>query len=46
MFEQKLNFLHDNPVEAGLIKRSSDYLFSSAIDYEDRNGLLKIDVLQ
>lgn len=46
MFEQKLNYLHDNPVEAGLVKRASDYLYSSAIDCEEGRGLLEIDVLQ
>jgi putative transposase len=46
MFEQKLNYLHENPVEAGLVKKASDYLYSSAIDYEEGKGLLEIDVLQ
>ncbi len=46
MFEQKLNYLHENPVEAGLVKKTSDYLYSSAIDYEEGKGMLEIDVLQ
>jgi putative transposase len=46
MFEQKLNYLHENPVEAGLVKKAAEYLYSSAIDYEEGRGLLEIDVLQ
>jgi len=45
IFEQKLNYIHENPVEAGIVKKASDYLYSSAIDYEDGKGLIEIDVL-
>lgn len=45
IFEQKLNYIHENPVEAGIVKKASDYLYNSAIDYEDGKGLIKIDVL-
>ena len=27
---QKLSYIHDNPVKAGLCKRAEDYLYSSA----------------
>lgn len=46
LFEQKLNYIHNNPVDAGIVKKASDYLYSSAVDYEEGQGLLKIDVLQ
>ena len=29
----KINYIHNNPVEAGLVHRPHDYLFSSAVDY-------------
>lgn len=29
----KVNYIHNNPVEAGLVDRAIDYLFSSAKDY-------------
>ena len=45
IFVQKLNYIHENPVEAGIVKNASDYLYSSAIDYEDGKGLIEIDVL-
>lgn len=31
--EQKLNYIYNNPVEAGYVVKSEDYLYSSAIDY-------------
>ncbi|TCC89071.1 transposase [Pedobacter frigiditerrae] len=45
MFDTRINYLHDNPVEAGLVVKGSDYLYSSAIDYEDDKGLIEIDRL-
>ena len=29
---QKLDYIHYNPIEAGFVKKSSDWLFSSAVD--------------
>ena len=29
----KINYIHNNPVEVGLIDTPKDYLFSSAVDY-------------
>lgn len=42
MQEQKLNYLHQNPVEAGFVARAEDYCYSSANDYCDEKGLLDI----
>jgi REP element-mobilizing transposase RayT len=30
MFMQKVNYIHQNPVRAGLVERSNDYFYSSA----------------
>ena len=30
---QKINYIHNNPVEAGIVDRPEDYLYSSARDY-------------
>jgi REP element-mobilizing transposase RayT len=46
MFEQRLNYLHNNPVEAGIVDKAEDYLYSSARDYQEGKGLIEIDVLQ
>ncbi|KRT14243.1 transposase [Pedobacter ginsenosidimutans] len=45
MFEERIDYLHNNPVEAGLVANAADYLYSSAIDYEGGKGLIDIDVL-
>jgi REP element-mobilizing transposase RayT len=31
--EQKLNYIHNNPVEAGIVLSPEEYLYSSAINY-------------
>jgi len=45
MFDQKLNYIHQNPVEAGFVTKAEDWLYSSAIDYAGGQGLLKIIVI-
>jgi len=37
---QKVNYIHQNPVEAGLVAKAEDYLYSSARDYAGEKGLL------
>lgn len=37
---QKINYIHQNPVDAGLVFRAEDYKYSSAVDYADEKGLL------
>lgn len=36
----KINYVHQNLVETGLVFRAQDYLFSSAADYAGEKGLL------
>ena len=45
MIEQKLNYLHDNPVTAGFVFNPEDYTYSSAIDYAGGKGLLDLEIL-
>jgi REP element-mobilizing transposase RayT len=42
MIAQKVNYIHKNPVEAMIVENASEYIFSSAVDYEDKNGMVKI----
>ena len=44
---QKLNYIHNNPVEAGIVEKAEEYIYSSARDYYygKQIGLLKIDFL-
>lgn len=44
-FEQKLNYIHQNPVTAEIVNRSEDYRYSSAIDYSGGKGLLEVMVV-
>ena len=42
---QKLDYIHYNPVEAGFVKNTTDWLPSSAIDYNSGKGLLDVLLL-
>ena len=46
MLEQRLSYLHNNPVEHSIVLRPEDYVFSSAIDYCGGKGLLDIDMIE
>ena len=43
--EQKLNYIHENPVRAGYVDKAEDYIYSSARNYCGQEGLLKIELL-
>jgi len=43
--QQKLNYIHANPVEAGIVSKPEDYLYSSTGDYAGLKGMLEIDFL-
>lgn len=42
IFEQKLNYLHNNPVQEGIVQYPEEYLYSSARDYANVKGLIQI----
>ena len=43
-FKIKLEYIHNNPVKAGLVAKASDWKYSSAADwYDNRQGLIKIE---
>jgi len=44
-FESKSNYIHQNPVRAGLVEKEEEYLLSSCADfYGTRKGLLEIEL--
>jgi REP element-mobilizing transposase RayT len=44
--QEKLDYLHNNPVESGLVETAEDYLLSSAKNYcLNEKGLIDIDFL-
>jgi putative transposase len=44
MLQSRLNYIHQNPVWAGWVSEAEHYLFSSAIDYAGKKGLVKIEL--
>jgi putative transposase len=46
MIEQRMDYIHNNPVEARIVERAEDYLLSSAGDYhQSRKGFVNISYL-
>ncbi|WP_111685027.1 REP-associated tyrosine transposase [Winogradskyella tangerina] len=45
VIEQKIKYIHNNPVEAGLVFKAEEYIYSSAIDYAGGEGLISDLVL-
>ena len=46
MREERLHYLHYNPVEAGMVRRPEDYCYSLAIDYAGDKGYLDVELIQ
>ena len=46
VIDQKINYLHQNPVEEGLVFKAEDYVYSSAVDYAGEQGLLEVIVVK
>jgi putative transposase len=46
--DQKMDYIHNNPVEAGLVEKAEEYVYSSARDYYEGKtvGLLEIEFLE
>ncbi|WP_376777056.1 transposase [Flavobacterium covae] len=41
VIKQKVDYIHNNPVEEGVVFRPEDYKYSSAVDYSGERGLLE-----
>jgi hypothetical protein len=39
---EKLDYIHNNPVEEMIVEKPENYLFSSARNYADMDGLLEV----
>jgi REP element-mobilizing transposase RayT len=45
-FETKLNYIHLNPVRAGIVEKGEDYIYSSCADYLSlRKGMLDVEFI-
>ncbi len=38
----KINYIHNNPVKAGLVKSPLDWVYSSASNYQDEESILEV----
>ncbi len=45
MLDQRLAYLHENPVKQGVVYHAEDYCNSSAIDYSGGRGLIEVDLI-
>jgi REP element-mobilizing transposase RayT len=43
--KQKLDYIHQNPVVGGVVSKPVDYMYSSARNYADLDGILEITVV-
>tara|TARA_R110002049_G_scaffold286102_3_gene467735 strand:- start:168 stop:713 length:546 start_codon:yes stop_codon:yes gene_type:complete len=46
MIDERLNYIHDNPVVQGLVYEPEHYVYSSARDYAGRRGLLSLQLIE
>jgi len=46
VIDEKINYIHNNPVEEGLVFHPEDYMYSSARDYSGEKGLLDVFVIK
>jgi REP element-mobilizing transposase RayT len=42
-FFQKSEYIHQNPVRAGIVAKAEDYLYSSASNFMDKGGLIDVE---
>lgn len=42
---QKMNYIHLNPVKAGIVEKPEHYLYSSARDYVGMKGMIDVELL-
>jgi len=45
LMDQKLKYIHHNPVEEGIVDIPEEYLYSSARNYAGRPGLIKVELI-
>ncbi len=43
MIEQRIQYIHENPVRSGMVAKAEDYLFSSARNYAGLSSIIEID---
>jgi len=46
MMDQKLDYIHNNPVEHGFVKKPEDYPWSSISDYIGEKGIVNVELIE
>ncbi len=46
ILHQKLDYIHNNPIVAGIVDKPEEYLYSSARDYYGLPGLIEINLVE
>ena len=41
----KINYIHNNPVEAGFVKNGPEWIYSSATNYQEMESIIEIEIL-
>ena len=45
MIDQRINYVHENPVRAMIVEKAEDYLVSSARNYASLGGVIDVEVV-
>lgn len=45
VIQQKVNYIHNNPVVEGIVEKPEDYVFSSARGFAGKSGLVELEEL-
>ena len=46
MLDQRLDYLHENPVKAGIVYEPQGYVYSSAVDYySEQKGMIDLEYI-
>ncbi|MCD4695166.1 MAG: hypothetical protein K8S16_02910 [Bacteroidales bacterium] len=45
VIDQKMDYIHNNPVKTGIVINPEDYLYSSARNYAEMEAVMEIDFI-
>jgi putative transposase len=43
--QQKLDYIHQNPIRAGIVNKAEEYIYFSAANYAGMKGVNDVDLL-
>ncbi|MEO6521328.1 MAG: hypothetical protein ABIN91_06620 [Mucilaginibacter sp.] len=43
--QQKIDYIHNNPVRAGYVYDATEYVYSSAANYAEKESIIDVDCL-